>query len=161
MNGELLDSFVRAIERLKERNRVRSMDQYRKPELSCGLENRDHPRVVWKDQPTGVVADSQPQVLPHLETAGTALLRPLKACDQRLGTLALGDESPVDMAERREASSVRTVVSIEILIKFIAPAPVEVHDGPDLQFIHQVEERRDIRDHPAAPGTHPRCQPPP
>jgi hypothetical protein len=156
VHGELLHALVGRVRRIPERDRIRRVDQDGQAEIpGCGPQPGEA-RVVGQHELAVRVAHAEPEVLPHLQAARPGACRRLQARHQPLRPVDVG---PVDMAEREEAPGVRAVVALEVGLELGTPAAVEVHDGLEVQLLHQREQRGDVLDHPAAARPHPLREP--
>lgn len=155
MGEQLLETLVVLIDGGEERHGVRDVDHDRQPELASGAPHDREPLVVWEQQLVAFVADREPEVLPDLDSPRTRGRGCTEVLRQPAGPAALREHRSIEMAERREAARVRTVVPLDVPLKLGAPPPVEVHDRVHVARRHVGEQRVDVADSPATVG----CQP--
>ncbi len=158
MAEQLLQSLIEAVDRLEEGDRVGDVDQDRQPQLTGGIPERGETRIVRHQQVAVGILEVEAEVFPDFEPLGTRRHRLAETGDETIGETGGGRLGPVDVAEGGEAAGIGTVVTVEVGLKLVAPAAVEVDHPGHAAFVHQGEESGDILDHPIAVGREPAAE---
>ncbi len=142
MCADLLPTFIRLIDRVKECNRVGHMDHHRQSKFACHFPNWIQARIVHFDQLPFMVFDMQPKRFPDLQPLRARILLDLEPASRPISkSIAHAFPlRPIHAAEDLKTLRGFRFEMIEMLIKnILAPTAIQVNVMSHTCFIEQIQ----------------------
>src|SRR5258706_5194660 len=143
MLADLLPTFVRFIDRVKERHRVSHMDQHWKSQFPCCFPNGTQAHVIHFNQLPLIIFDMQPKRFPDLQPLRARLLLDLEParCPISESITQTFPLRPIHATKDLEAVRRAFFEMFQMGMKNIfAPSAIEINIMSHIRFIEQIKQ---------------------
>ena len=134
MRADLLPTFIRFIDRVKECHRVSHVDHHWKAQLTSNFPNGTQARVIHFDQLSLIVFDMQPKRFPDLQPLRACIFLDLEPAPAQPGIDITPEPTPIPLFKIGDTIAIRTGIIKDQMLYVQAAAGVVADSVPELEW---------------------------